>query len=631
MFSGEKRREELEKKRAKLAEIRRQKEERRVALGELQKGSVDRSIRNGSRDWKDVDELVTSLVGDRGSTQYLRHGESSATVASDAYASRLPREEQSTPSLLDNTGGGGGLASASKSEPTLTSVEFVFLDLVPKERVTYTKEVQTETLDIDEEPVVLPVVPLHMGTPAEVPTSMTTKSEDVANSHDSLVNLESFTEERDLTEDERGAIVMSDDFLTFFDRSTKLVERALNDKHYDFLIDYSADESGTTAEEGGSVKLACNFFDERWSKGRLVADIQWSQRYPELLLGAYGKNHAGFADPDGVVLIWNTHLLGRPEFVFHTQSEVTSAVFSPFHSNLVIGGTYSGQIVIWDTRAKSLPVLRTPLSAAGHTHPVYSMSIAGTQNAHNLITASTDGLMCSWQLDMLAQPQETLDLVYPDSHGISKNEGASVTALAFPCGETTSFWVGTEAGTIHHGNRYDRAGSKAGINPTDMYRGHTAMITGMSFHPMAGSADFTDLFLTSSVDWTVKLWKAKSATKAAAASVQEVITPLYSFEGADDYVCDVKWSPVHPSVFGCVDASGRVDVYDLNQDVEVPISSISVGSGKSLNKLAWDKEGRKTAVGASDGYIYVYDLGDISQPKPDEWNAFQRTLTDLSR
>jgi WD40 repeat protein len=87
------------------------------------------------------------------------------------------------------------------------------------------------------------------------------------------------------------------------------------------------------------------------------------------------------------------------------QSDVLSVTFSPFHSNLIFGGTYSGQILLWDTRAKHLPVLKTPLSAAGHTHPVYSMQMVGTQNAHNLITSSTDGTVCSWLVDMLAQPQ----------------------------------------------------------------------------------------------------------------------------------------------------------------------------------------------------------------------------------
>ncbi len=84
---------------------------------------------------------------------------------------------------------------------------------------------------------------------------------------------------------------------------------------------------------------------------------------------------------------------------------MTAALFSKFHPNLIVGGTYSGQILLWDTRAKSLPVLKSPLSAAGHTHPIYAMTMIGTQNAHNLVSASTDGTVCTWQLDMLAQPQ----------------------------------------------------------------------------------------------------------------------------------------------------------------------------------------------------------------------------------
>lgn len=52
-----------------------------------------------------------------------------------------------------------------------------------------------------------------------------------------------------------------------------------------------------------------------------------------------------------------------------------------------------------------MPVLKTPLSASGHTYPVYAMKMVGTQNAHHLITTSTDGMICSWLTDMLAQPQ----------------------------------------------------------------------------------------------------------------------------------------------------------------------------------------------------------------------------------
>ena len=44
--------------------------------------------------------------------------------------------------------------------------------------------------------------------------------------------------------------------------------------------------------------------------------------------------------------------------------------------------------------------------------------------------------------------------------------------------------------------------------------------------------DFSHLFLSSSMDWTVKLWSSKESR------------PLYSFEDSGDYVMDCSWSPV---------------------------------------------------------------------------------------
>lgn len=36
--------------------------------------------------------------------------------------------------------------------------------------------------------------------------------------------------------------------------------------------------------------------------------------------------------------------------------------------------------------------------------------MVGTQNAHNVISVSSDGKLCSWSLDMLSQPQDILEL-----------------------------------------------------------------------------------------------------------------------------------------------------------------------------------------------------------------------------
>lgn len=69
------------------------------------------------------------------------------------------------------------------------------------------------------------------------------------------------------------------------------------------------------------------------------------------MLASYSANEAGSHDPDGVVLLWNVNaFFQKPEFVFNCQSPVMTAQFSKFHATMVIGGTYSGQLVLWDTR-----------------------------------------------------------------------------------------------------------------------------------------------------------------------------------------------------------------------------------------------------------------------------------------
>ncbi len=49
--------------------------------------------------------------------------------------------------------------------------------------------------------------------------------------------------------------------------------------------------------------------------------------------------------------------------------------------------------------------------------------------------------------------------------------------------------------------------SKAGIN--DMFEGHQGPVTGIDCHNVPGAIDFSHYFITSSFDWTVKLWNMK--------------------------------------------------------------------------------------------------------------------------
>ncbi|KAM4688375.1 cytoplasmic dynein 1 intermediate chain 1 isoform 2-T3 [Discoglossus pictus] len=473
------------------------------------------------------------------------------------------------------------------------------VDFLPREVVSYSKETQTpvtthptEVEEEDEEMV-------------ELKTAHDSELENQEEKQDAKE-----APPRELTEEEKQQVVHSEEFLIFFDRTIRVIERALAEDS-NIFFDYSGqdleDKEGDI-QAGANLSFNRQFYDEHWSKHRVVTCLDWSLQYPELIVASYNNNEDAPHEPDGVALVWNMKFKKTtPEYIFHCQSSVMSVCFARFHPNLVIGGTYSGQIVLWDNRShRRTPVQRTPLSAAAHTHPIYCVNVVGTQNAHNLITVSTDGKLCSWSLDMLSTPQESMELVY------NKSKPVAVTGMAFPTGDVNNFVVGSEEGTIYTACRH---GSKAGIS--EVFEGHQGPITGINCHNAVGPIDFSHLFLTSSFDWTVKLWTTKHHK------------PLYSFEDNADYVYDVMWSPVHPALYACVDGMGRLDVWDLNSDTEVPTASTTIEGASALNRVRWAQTGREVAVGDSEGRIWVYDVGEFAIPHSDEWSRFARTLVEI--
>lgn len=471
----------------------------------------------------------------------------------------------------------------------------------PKESISYSKETQTptETQEQQAEDVDVLAESPEEDTPAvpeQEPEVKEEPSEPVI---------------KEYTEDEKERIIHSEEFVRFLDRTTKVIERAIAED-VDIFIDYggNAEDDGEGERDAGA-KLSQNrqFLDDRWSRYRTVTCLDWSKQHPELLVASYSNNEESPHEPDGVALVWNTKFKKTsPEYIFHCQSSVMSAGFADFHPNLVVGGTYSGQIVLWDNRStKRTPVQRTPLSAAAHTHPVYCVKVVGTQNAHNLISISTDGTMCSWSLDMLSQPQDSMQLKHKQSKPVA------VTCMTFPHNDVNNFVVGSEDGSVYTASRH---GSKAGIN--EAFEAHQGPVTGIDCHQVQGRLDFSHLFLSSSFDWTIKLWSLKHST------------PIHSFEDNSDYVYDVQWSPVHPALFATVDGMGRLDLWNLNEDTEVPTTSATLDGQTAINRLRWNHSGHQIAVGDDEGKVWIYDVGEsLAQPRGDEWNRLAHTLTDI--
>lgn len=89
---------------------------------------------------------------------------------------------------------------------------------------------------------------------------------------------------RKLEDDELKAVTSSDDFLDFVERSSKVIERAL-DEEYDVLADYELggvdgdlEEDEETGKKRRGIREVCQFWDERWSKKRMISDISFSPK-----------------------------------------------------------------------------------------------------------------------------------------------------------------------------------------------------------------------------------------------------------------------------------------------------------------------------------------------------------------
>ncbi|KAJ1188235.1 hypothetical protein NDU88_004998 [Pleurodeles waltl] len=585
---------ELERKKQRLAQIREEKkrkeEERRRRETDQQKEPAPAVQEESDLDKKRREaEALLQSMGITPDTSLVPPPTSPSS------------KSVSTPSEAGSQDSGDGTVGTRRVHVKLAMAKITQVDFPPRETVTYTKETQTPVVaqqkEEDEE---------EEETAAPKPTAEPEEEQSVKKEEESEVP------PHELTEEEKQQILHTEEFLSFFDHSTRIVERALSEQ-INIFFDYSGkdlEEKEGEIQAGARLSLNRQFFDERWSKHRVVSCLDWSSQYPELLVASYNNNEDAPHEPDGVALVWNMkYKKTTPEYVFHCQSAVMSAAFAKFHPNLVVGGTYSGQIVLWDNRSnKRTPVQRTPLSAAAHTHPVYCVNVVGTQNAHNLISISTDGKICSWSLDMLSQPQDSMELVHKQSKSVA------VTCMSFPVGDVNNFVVGSEEGSVYTACRH---GSKAGIS--EMFEGHQGPITGIHCHSAVGPVDFSHLFVTSSFDWTVKLWSTKNNK------------PLYSFEDNADYVYDVMWSPTHPALFACVDGVGRLDLWNLNNDTEVPTASINVEGSPALNRVRWTHSGRELAVGDSEGQIFIYDVGEqFAVPRSDEWTRFAKTLADIN-
>uniref|UniRef100_A0A1I8IJQ5 WD_REPEATS_REGION domain-containing protein n=1 Tax=Macrostomum lignano TaxID=282301 RepID=A0A1I8IJQ5_9PLAT len=244
----------------------------------------------------------------------------------------------------------------------------------------------------------------------------------------------------ELSESERQQILLSDNFQAFlFARPAGFVERALAETEAEYFETDGEADAGSDAYDEGAVAgaPAC-----AWSRGRCVTALDWSPHYQELCLAAYAESqqsHPG-GDSDGVVCVWERRY--RWPIVLSSRSTASHTVTGwPTHR----WGTYSGQLVLWDTRThRRTPVQRSTLGAQGHTEPCVFTRVLGTERAANFLrhTCPSDArLLSPGRWSRLLSPVETLR-----SHavGCRGTPSGAWRPPVWTCWTATALWPATE-------------------------------------------------------------------------------------------------------------------------------------------------------------------------------------------
>ncbi|KAL8734020.1 MAG: hypothetical protein Q9166_001781 [cf. Caloplaca sp. 2 TL-2023] len=324
------RKDEILAKKVKLAELRRQREERERKQKELasRDGTGEASTEiaptqpTRTTDPKDLDRFIDDLVGEKRASLEAQAGTSSPSARrsrplSSVDATDTPTETPTEPPLKAAPVQAASIATQTLSTiPISVNYEFFPTSKPAPEILAYSKAIQTS--DLGSPPRRRRSIEGFPGSDSDSSHSLTRSPrkskrrsrrdrereeelrqilkkeiEDELKAAQRQVLEVASTEPkypaRHLTDEELNAVTASDDFLDFVEKSSKVIERAL-DQDYNVLADYGLD--GVVGEEseeedtygkakgkkGRRIRQVAQFYDERWSKKRMISNIDFSPR-----------------------------------------------------------------------------------------------------------------------------------------------------------------------------------------------------------------------------------------------------------------------------------------------------------------------------------------------------------------
>ncbi|NXG34756.1 WDR34 protein, partial [Dromaius novaehollandiae] len=383
-----------------------------------------------------------------------------------------------------------------------------------------------------------------------------------------------------------------------------------------------------------------------------VTSVSWNAT-GSVVACSYGRLDDGdWGTEKSYVCTWNLDRRGlnpqRPDLVVDVPSSVMCLAFHPSQPSLIVGGLFSGEVVVWDTsRIEDPVILRTGMTDDTHTDPVYQqvnwLPDAKHGNHFQLLSASTDGKILVWREERdgrlaLAEGFALVAQQIPRSIQLKKlawgEAAVGVTSLSFSHFDPRVFVVGVEGGyslkcsTAAQTEALHRTGTSVPLRaPAELaFTPHSGPVYSVSCSP------FHNLFLSCGTDGHVHLHSMLQAQ------------PLISLQLSKKYLFCVRWSPVRPLVFAAASGEGKcndkylcfkgdVQLFDFEKSSQKPAVSIKQTTAESpVYCLEFNvKQTQLLAAGDATGTVKVWQLSsDFTEQGPREMNHLEQLASEVT-
>jgi WD40 repeat protein len=461
-------------------------------------------------------------------------------------------------------------------------------------------------------------------------------------------------------------IVRSPDFLAFL-RTAE--QRFLEEQRVSALSqELSAFESyEPTWEEAAEDAQVVRTFRREHTELLRVTAVSWNSTGSRLAV-AYGRpDILGWCEFDSSVALYSlARSQETPDIVIDLPAGCCfSLAFHPINPAILAGGTYSGELIVWNTNESDPQVCSSSIDDYFHREAIMKVEwfledVVGEE--YNLATVSGDGKVLIWdyKFNNLQYPIRGHTLVNP------KKKVVGGRMVAFSQQDPTTFMVGSETGVVLRAIRGPKLDDPqiAGMSPGVQWKKDARQILGPlgpqartkvqqhveNFCVLHGIKDVTAETIFKSKPDAILLFpmpKAMELDAHAGPVTAAQFSPYYrrllltaGFDGcvqlrdtsqkgpilvacpptgtssSSDPVSAVAWSPSRAAVFACgSEAGGNVFVYDLAASSESGVLStepqvLSLGKEcRGVTALAFNAKIRDLiAVGDVHGVVRLMRL-----------------------